>query len=111
MRAAPRKTMEAPTMAKGAMEMDEAEPSAGGAAASPVSLASELSEPVPVALLERGVAEEKPEPVMDMLLLSLVRPLVSLAEMMLVDPDRALEVVLLIDPLLPLLLLDCADSS
>jgi hypothetical protein len=64
-----------------------------------------------IALLERGVAEEKPEPVMDMLLLSLVRPLVSLAEMMLVDPDRALEVVLLIDPLLPLLLLDCADSS
>jgi hypothetical protein len=111
MRAAPRKTMEAPIMAKGAMEMDEAAPPAGGAAASLVWLAWALSEPVPVALLEKGVAEEKPEPVM--VLLSLVRPLVSLAEMMLVDPDSALEVVLLIDSLPPLLLLllDDVDSS
>lgn len=104
--------MDAPTMAKGAMEMDEAAPSAGGAAASPVSLASAPSEPVAVALLEKGVAEEKAEPVMEcMLLLSLVRPLVSLAEMMLVDPDRALEVVLLIDMLMSLLMLEAVSSK
>ena len=105
--------MDAPTMAKGAMEMDEAAPSAGGAAASPVSLASAPSEPVAVALLEKGVAEEKAEPVdMEcMLLLSLVRPLVSLAEMMLVDPDSALEVVLLIDMLMSLLMLEAVSSK
>lgn len=104
--------MDAPTMAKGAMEMDEAAPSAGGAAASPVSVASAPSEPVPVALLEKGVALEKAELVIEcMLLLSLVRPLVSLAEMMLVDPDSALDVVLLIDALMSLLMLDLADSS
>jgi hypothetical protein len=59
--------------------------------------------------LEKGVAEEKPEPVI--LLLSLVKPLVSLAEMMLVDPDKALEVVLLAASLLLRLLLAEADSS
>ena len=88
--------MDAPNMAKGAMDTDEA--------------ASALSEPVAVALLEKGVAVEKPLPVM--VLLSLVRPLVSLAEMMLVDPDRALLMVLLaMASLLLRLLLADADSS
>jgi hypothetical protein len=59
--------------------------------------------------LEKGVAEEKPVPVI--LLLSLVKPLVSLAEMILVDPDKALEVVLLAASLLLRLLLAEADSS
>ena len=102
--------MDAPNMAKGAMDTDEAAPSAGGAAASPVEVASALSEPVAVALSEKGVAVEKPLPVM--VLLSLVRPLVSLAEMMLVDPDRALLMVLLaMASLLLRLLLADADSS
>jgi hypothetical protein len=47
-----------------------------------------------------------------MVLLSLVRPLVSLAEIMLVDPDRALLMVLLaMASLLLRLLLADADSS
>jgi hypothetical protein len=96
------------------MSTDDAAPSAGGAAASLVAVASALpeEEAVPVALLEKGVAVVKPEPEALMVLLSLVRPLVWLAEITLVDPDSALDKVLLMAAslLLRLLLAD-ADSS
>jgi hypothetical protein len=104
MMTAPRKTMDAPKRAKGAIEVADAAPFAGGAAAAEVSLA--FDEPdVAVAELEYGVAIEKapelaPLIMLLILLLSLVRPLVSLAEIKLVDPDNAALVVELLPPLL-----------
>jgi hypothetical protein len=102
--AAPRKTMDAPKSAKGAMESEDAAPSAGGAAAGEdVSLAP--SDPdvaaASVALFEYGVADENapllaPLVTLIILLLSLVNPLVSLALIKLVLPLSAADVVELI---------------
>lgn len=102
--------MDTPNMANGAMDTDEAAPLAGGALAAPVGLdvdewRPEVALAPSEAVLENGDAVEKavllPALAVEcMLRLSLERPLVDVANKMLVEPDRALEVVLLITELL-----------
>jgi hypothetical protein len=105
MMAAPRKTIDAPKRAKGAIEKEDAAPLAGGAAAAEVSLAPDEPDvaAASVAELEYGDAVVKaPElaPLVTLILLdSLVRPLVWLAEIKLVLPLNTALVVELI-PLL-----------
>jgi hypothetical protein len=106
--AAPRNTIDAPKRAKGATESEDAAPSAGGAAPAEVSLACDAPDEVAssVAEFEYGVADEKAPllaPLVTLwliLLLSLVNPLVSLADIKLVLPLKAALVALLISLLL-----------
>ena len=88
--------------ANGAMNTDEAAPLAGGALAAPVGLDVDEWRPE-VALAPSEVEKAVLLPALAvecMLRLSLERPLVDVANKMLVEPDRALDVVLLIAELL-----------